>query len=124
VCRPGPVFHPPPWADSSSGVRDGFDHREPGQRAPTLPGEDTDLGRKENGYEAEEEEFQIGPCSQDFLMSEMANPERELSADAGSMALAMGNAPLPIGEDGTERNEWQCDHQNCGRQFQKRHELK
>jgi hypothetical protein len=68
------------------------------------------LGRKENGYEAEEEEFQIGPYSQDFLMSEMANPERELSADTGSMASAMGNSPALVSENSTERNEWQCDY--------------
>lgn len=124
VCRPGPVFHPPPWADSSSGVRDGFDHREPGQRAPTLPGEDTDLGGKEMGNGEEEEEFQARHYSDDSVMSEMANLERILPVNGSPMPLAMGFAPPPVSEDCTERNEWQCDYPSCGRQFRKRHDLK
>lgn len=124
VCRPGPVFHPPPWADSISGVRDGFDHREPGQRAPTLPGEDTDLGRKEMGNEEEEEEFQAGHYSDGSVRSEMASPERILSVNSSPMPFAMEFAPPLVGEGCTKRNEWQCDYPSCGRQFQKRHDLK
>jgi len=124
VCRPGPVFHPPLWADSSSGVRDGFDHGEPGQRAPTLPGQDTYLEGNKRGNVEEEEEFQVGDHPDDSVMSDVAHSKQVPQVTSKPMPLVVSFAP-PLAEEGcTERNEWQCDHPSCGRLFPKRHDLK
>lgn len=135
VCRPGPVFHPPPLplAGSSSRMRDSFDHRgsrESSDERSSLLGEDTEMGGEnlENGEE--EEEFQTRPSRDDSVMSKVASPERilrkngSLTSSPAAQEPSMGPTPALIGSDHKESNDWQCDFAGCGRRFQKRHDLK
>jgi len=112
---------------------DSFDHWEsgkPGDERSSLPGEDTEIGGEGLGNGEEEEESQARLSWDDSVLSEMASSERLLPTNGSPMLStytqesATGHAPVLIGEAQIETNDWQCDYPSCGRQFQKRHDLK
>jgi hypothetical protein len=119
VCRPGPVFHPPPLA-----LRDSSDYSGPGQRAPTLTGEDVPLEEIAVKNREEEKNFQDDHYSDGAVTSETTNLERILPVNGSQTPPVLGSAPQSVGERREERDKWRCEYPSCGRLFQKRHELK
>jgi hypothetical protein len=110
---------------------DSFDRRrgeESGDERSSLLGEETEGGRLEKGEE--EEEFQARPYSDGSVISDKDKTETVLPNNDSSMSSPShgesteGRALALFGGGQMKTNDWQCDYPNCGRLFQKRHDLK
>ena len=130
--RPGPVWYSPPRTGLVSRMRDGFDHRrerKPRDERASLLGSDFEVEDVRGGKKEEDilQESQDRSCLKGSIVIEMYDSEpvdrRErvnrpsLSSDASNSA----RESALDGNDDVQMSEWRCD---CGRIFQKRHELK
>jgi hypothetical protein len=122
VCRPGPVFLPPPLAGLSSRIIDSFDHgreRESGDGMEILPGG---------------EEKQLSPLKYQSrcysVESVVSSKPAAIHNDGSRLSLSSveglsSGCPTDLSDaQGLHVDGWKCDYATCVRVFQKRHELK